>query len=193
MQLVRAHEATAVPWKNGKGVTTELAVWPPGSGFDRDDFRWRLSAARVDTDGPFSRFDGCDRVLVVTTGAGLVLDHGGAAPAASIGRLQPHAFAGEWRTTAKLVDGPVVDFNLIRRRDVPGELAVFAGVDRPWEEPLDHAHVVVHVLRGAVALARAGDTVRLEAGDSAWVQGPQLHQTLRVSAHEAELVIVRLG
>ncbi|MBK6918322.1 MAG: HutD family protein [Deltaproteobacteria bacterium] len=193
MQLLRAHEATQVPWKNGLGVTTELAVWPRGSSFDRDDFRWRLSAAAVEADGPFSRFDGCDRVLVVTAGAGLVLDHGGAAPAATIGRLQPHAFAGEWTTTAQLVDGAVVDFNLIHRRDVPAELAVFAGDDRPVEEDLAHAHVFVHLLRGSVGLSLAGATAQLDAGDSAWMQGARGSQRLRLCPRDAEWLIVRIG
>ena len=36
-QVVRRGEATATRWKNGGGVTHELAVWPDGadlSGFD---------------------------------------------------------------------------------------------------------------------------------------------------------------
>ena len=51
-----------MPWKNGGGETAEIAVSPPGAALD--DFDWRLSMARVETDGPFSAFPGIDRTLV---------------------------------------------------------------------------------------------------------------------------------
>ncbi|MFN9927385.1 MAG: HutD family protein, partial [Phenylobacterium sp.] len=59
--LLRAADRLAVPWKNGGGITRELAVWPPGASFD--DFVWRVSMAEVHQDGPFSSFPGVDRIL----------------------------------------------------------------------------------------------------------------------------------
>ncbi len=56
----------AVPWKNGGGVTEEIAVYPSDAGFD--DFAWRISMARVGQGGPFSRFPGVDRTLAVLEG-----------------------------------------------------------------------------------------------------------------------------
>ncbi|ESQ84085.1 hypothetical protein AEAC466_10085 [Asticcacaulis sp. AC466] len=56
----------AVPWKNGGGVTREIAVFPDGAGMD--DFLWRVSMADVTQAGPFSRFDGIDRHLTILAG-----------------------------------------------------------------------------------------------------------------------------
>ena len=53
-----------MPWKNGGGVTSELARSPQA-----DEFDWRLSVAEVATDGPFSQFPGIDRLLVLLSGA----------------------------------------------------------------------------------------------------------------------------
>jgi environmental stress-induced protein Ves len=47
-----------MPWKNGGGETTEIAVFPDGAGLS--DFDWRVSMARVDGDGPFSSFPGIE-------------------------------------------------------------------------------------------------------------------------------------
>ena len=59
-------EHIAVPWKNGGGVTREIAVFPIDAGMD--DFLWRISMAEVTEAGPFSRFDGIDRHLTVLEG-----------------------------------------------------------------------------------------------------------------------------
>ena len=59
------------PWKNGAGLTREIAVARNAAtecGFD-----WRLSVAEVARDAPFSAFPGVDRCIVLLRGAGLQL------------------------------------------------------------------------------------------------------------------------
>ena len=68
MRLVRRADLTPRPWKNGGGVTREIAAHPPEAGLD--GFDWRLSMADVASDGPFSAFPGIDRTLTVIEGAG---------------------------------------------------------------------------------------------------------------------------
>src|SRR5690606_15272177 len=63
---------SALPWKNGGGSTTTIAVGPPEAGFD--DFDWRVSLATISEDGPFSRFPGVDRTLALVDGHGMTLD-----------------------------------------------------------------------------------------------------------------------
>ena len=75
LTVLRAGDRKAVPWKNGGGVTREIAAWPPGSGFD--DFAWRVSMAEVREDGPFSNFAGVDRILTVLEGAMRLTIEGG--------------------------------------------------------------------------------------------------------------------
>ncbi|HKX45833.1 MAG TPA: HutD family protein, partial [Planctomycetota bacterium] len=40
-----AADAREVRWKNGRGVSREVAVWPEGSAFERGDFGWRVALA----------------------------------------------------------------------------------------------------------------------------------------------------
>lgn len=87
-RLLRADERTAQPWRNGAGLTRDVAVDRPG-----DAFGWRVSIATIDRDTPFSAFPGYDRTLLQIAGGPLLL----ALPVRSV-FLRPGehvAFAGE--------------------------------------------------------------------------------------------------
>lgn len=108
-------EIAAQPWKNGAGLTRELAVEPRGAGVD--DFDWRISIAEVDRDAPFSAFAGIDRCITLLRGAGMRLasadggvDHRLAQP------LTPFAFDGDIALDATLLGGACSDFNVMARR-----------------------------------------------------------------------------
>ena len=113
MRLLPAADRVATPWKNGGGVTREIAAFPPGAGMD--GFGWRVSLADVAADGPFSTFPGVDRVLTVIEGAGLVLDVEDEVVTLDAAS-PPLAFAGEAKVTARLTGGPIGDLNLMVRR-----------------------------------------------------------------------------
>lgn len=104
----------ARPWKNGAGHTREIAVAPADAGIDH--FDWRLSVAEVADDGPFSRFAGVDRQIVLWRGAGMRL-HDGAGLDHRLDRPGvPFAFPGEAAVQAALIDGPTRDVNVMTRR-----------------------------------------------------------------------------
>jgi len=106
MRLITSDQFATQAWKNGGGVTHEIAR------ADRDGrLLWRLSIAEVTSDGPFSAFPGLTRILTVIEGAGLYLD----TPDGRLDALPlaPVRFSGELPITSRLIGGPVRDFNLI--------------------------------------------------------------------------------
>jgi environmental stress-induced protein Ves len=112
--LVHLSDVAPVPWRNGGGVTRELAVSPA-----QGDWHWRMSVAEVDGSGPFSRFEGIDRWFAVLEGAGVRLDVQGEVKreAHRITRNSaPFYFDGGAPTHCTLVDGRTQDFNLMVRR-----------------------------------------------------------------------------
>ncbi|MBU2064475.1 MAG: HutD family protein, partial [Gammaproteobacteria bacterium] len=115
IRIIDSSTARQLPWKNGKGVTLELAIAPTDAGLD--DFDWRISSARVESAGPFSHYPGIDRSLGLLSGAGLRLN----LPEQISLELDSHtpvvAFPGELDVQAELLDGPVQDFNLMSRRN----------------------------------------------------------------------------
>jgi uncharacterized protein len=111
MRVIRPAEYRAMPWKNGGGVTTEICVSPPLGAFD-----WRVSIATVNADGPFSTFAGYERHIMTLSGEGMVLDIGGRGKFA-LKPLRPFSFSGDAQVHGSLLNGTVLDFNLMVRRD----------------------------------------------------------------------------
>ncbi len=111
--ILRAGSRVAQPWRNGGGITFPVAVEPAeadaGGAFD-----WRVSIAEIATDGGFSEFAGVDRQITIMAGAGLDLTIDGVATALRPGVVVP--FRGESTVSARLVDGPTLDLNLMTTR-----------------------------------------------------------------------------
>ncbi len=124
LTLIRGADLVASPWKNGGGVTREVAAFPAGAALDA--FVWRVSVADVARAGPFSRFAGIDRTLALLSGAGMLLDEADGVTHALREPLDIARFAGETAIDARLVDGATRDFNLmVRRGAATGEVDVW--------------------------------------------------------------------
>ena len=147
----------AEPWKNGGGRTRTVATWPAGAGLS--DFDARVSVATIAASGPFSRFPGIDRQIVLLSGGGVRLsgpgiDHHLDTP------LAPFAFAGEAEVAATVLGGPSEDFNVMVRRG-------------RWRARVEVLRTARHWPGGAggVLLAWRGDwTVLGDAADAAPVR-----------------------
>jgi len=163
--LLAAAAYRAMPWRNGLGTTVEIAIEP---GLD-DRFRWRLSIADVAQSGPFSSFDGYDRVIAVIAGAGMRLAVAGRRPVLIDRDSAPHAFPGDAQTDCALIDGPIRDFNLIfDRATVAGSVAVLKA---PQSIALAGGIALLHAWVGSLQVDAGtkgswcvpeGDTLRLD-------------------------------
>jgi len=111
-QLLRYDHYRLMPWKNGAGMTREILRFPP----DEADFQWRLSMADVAQSGAFSFYPGYQRLLSVLRGSGMTLCID-AAPPVTLHAFDTQMFSGDSRVDSALIDGPLLDFNLIYRPD----------------------------------------------------------------------------
>lgn len=105
-----------MPWKNGRGMTTEIAIHPPNADLTELPFDWRVSMADVKEDGDFSRFPGYDRTILVAEGTGMELDFDSAPSERLAGVGASAGFSGDWQTRCHLIDGQVRDFNVMSAR-----------------------------------------------------------------------------
>jgi len=111
--ILRAAERAALPWKNGGGLTREVAVHPPQSGLG--NFDWRVSLAEVRRGGPFSSFPGVDRHMAVISGR-LELSISGRDTLSLSSDTAPVSFPGEVAVYAEPRPEPVTDLNIMTRR-----------------------------------------------------------------------------
>ncbi|MGW2049439.1 HutD/Ves family protein [Streptomyces sp. NPDC001858] len=164
--LLPAADRAAVAWKNGGGVTRELAVSPAGAGMA--DFAWRVSLAEVAADGPFSAFPEVERTLTLVEGAGMDLTLGGRRRLVDT-RYAPQDFPGDVPTDCRLLDGPVVNLNVMWRRGAPAP--------------------TVAVVRGRLALRAAHALiVSLEADADVDVEAGEGGRGVRLGRHDAVLL-----
>ncbi|MFE1177541.1 HutD family protein [Streptomyces sp. NPDC058773] len=180
MRILRADGRPAMPWSNGGGVTREVAVHPPGAGWDT--FAWRVSLADVTRDGPYSPLPGVRRILTVVDGAGLELTVDGTTRLLP-DRCRPFAFPGAAATGSRLLDGPVVNLNVMLREgraDATVEMVRGRRTVEPVRRPDGGAGdaegpeaVLVVAVEGETGLLTAGrPAVRLARFDAALLAGP---------------------
>lgn len=169
MRILRPADCKVMPWKDGGGTTTEIAVAPHGASV-ATGFDWRISMADVASDGPFSLFPGYDRHLCVISGHGLRVT--GLADAAV--QLTPESaaitFPGELPIEAQPRGGPIRDFNLIVRRSFGRGVLTRVPVEWPLDYRASADVVMIHLLSGLLSATCGpllpGQTLELAHGEA---------------------------
>ncbi|MDP5228173.1 MULTISPECIES: HutD family protein [Arthrobacter] len=109
MEIIRFAGIRPEPWRNGGGVTREIARHPLTGEWD-----WRVSIAEVGTAGAFSTFAGMERVISVIDGELLLLTVDGVEHAME--KYRPFRFSGDAESGSALPMGDIRDLNVIARR-----------------------------------------------------------------------------
>ena len=181
------------PWKNGAGLTREIAVAPRGAG--HAGFDWRVSLAEVASNAAFSAFPGIDRCITLLRGAGMRLasvdgsvDHRLDQP------LVPFRFSGDLALNATLLAGACSDFNVMTRRGA-------------WRAEVSVVRAACELEKpDALLLLAIAGSWQIDAGatdhDAAWCLGPDEALLWRadcsalwaapIAAHNHALLQVRL-
>ena len=120
IELIKTSSYQLGPWKNGKGLTRQVAISPANATILENNFLWRISSAEVRQADSFSPYPDCDRKLVVWTGQGLLLNRKSLLPNSVI------SFSGEELIHCNPIgQTPVVDFGIIyKKKYIRAELEV---------------------------------------------------------------------
>lgn len=168
IRVLRAADHRRMRWKNGKGETVEIALHPPSAGLD--DFEWRVSMARVETDGPFSVFPGIDRTLSILDGEGFELTVEDDPAIVLTRETSPHFFRADKATQARLIAGPVTDLNVMVRRSAWCHAVSRLDLAVPARLDMESGICLLLVASGRVALERKGERLELGVDDCAMTQ-----------------------
>ncbi|MFJ6028053.1 HutD family protein [Pseudarthrobacter sp. NPDC092424] len=116
MEIIRYADLKAEPWRNGGGVTREIArgvADDGGTAGSSAAWDWRVSIAEVGKAGEFSAFPGMERVLTVIDGELFLLTVDGVEH--PLEKFRPFRFSGGAATAGALPTGDVRDLNVITR------------------------------------------------------------------------------
>jgi len=130
-------------WKNGQGLTRELAR-SPGS-----DLLWRVSSAFVKSSGPFSVYEGYDRVICLLDGGPIVISHSDGKKK-TLNSLVAYKFNGDLKTEA-IITSAVVDLNVFLKRGRTKGMIYTAVISQgeEYQFPISANEHFVLCLRGA--------------------------------------------
>jgi uncharacterized protein len=106
-QIIPSFSYKQMAWKNGGGLTQEVCRYPK----EQDPFHWRISMATINQDGEFSLFNGYQRIITILKGEGIRLQQAQAEKI--IHHRDVFSFPGDEAIHCQLVNGPVIDLNLI--------------------------------------------------------------------------------
>ncbi len=178
MRIVRAADYRRMPWKNGGGSTTEVAIAPATSTLD--NFDWRISMAHVATPGPFSRFPDIDRTLAVIEGAGIHITVDGATVMLEQSSA-PHFFPGDVDTSATLIDGPIDDLNVMSNRTRYRHRMTRHRLTETTTLPLDADTVVIMPRGGDIEIEEVATPIG--DGDTGLIDRPIIEHVNACTVH----------
>lgn len=160
MRIIRQEALREGRWRNGLGVSWDIASDPP----ETESFSWRFAIARIDDDVPFSSYPEVDRIFTLIEGAGLDLDFDDR-PSLVVHRLfVPHFYPCDVKTFCRLRAGPCRALNLFMRR----------GAWRASVDVLSSAAEIAHdgpILIFALDGDSAVNGAMLKPGDAAIAEG----------------------
>ena len=179
MEIIRYAELRSEPWRNGGGVTRELASHPQAASAQDGAWDWRVSIAELTKAGDFSPFPGMERVLTVIEGELLLLTVDGEEH--PLEKYRPFRFSGEAAAHGALPTGDIRDLNVITRN------GAFKGYTSIIELSKKRAHPVFGGQFG-ILLQGQGTVSRGTAGDPAPDAGSPVGPPAVTSESEPERV-----
>ena len=166
MEIIRFAELRSEPWRNGGGVTRELASHPKAASAQDGAWDWRVSIADLTKAGDFSAFPGMERVLTVVDGELLLLTVDGAEH--PLEKYRPFRFSGEAAAHGALPTGDIRNLNVITRADSFKGFTSIIELSKKRAHPVFEGQLAV-LLQGqaTVSPGAAEVTENAEDGDTA--------------------------
>ncbi|CAF1009393.1 unnamed protein product [Rotaria sordida] len=194
MMLLRANEHKQMVWKNGGGITSEIARVPNN---EHEDFDWRLSIAQVKPPGgPFSIFPGIDRTLCVMSQHELylMLNNNSDDMIYLNQDSLPYSFPGELSITCQLHSETLTDFNVMTRRtkfrhDV--ERVKMTAKQEKTINVLDNTNEIVFIVVGQGQVV-TNNGIQMIKHDALRIDQHPLNIQISAATDDTQLYIVRL-
>ena len=176
-----------MPWRNGGGETSEIAIFPAAASLD--DFIWRISSATVRQSGLFSQFPGIDRTLCVVEGEGIDL----AFPDAITAKLDlssvPYRFAGELYVKGTVVAPGIIDFNAMTRRNAARHTVARRHIVAETDIAVPGDFLLVYTLQMPL-VARCGVMSYALARGDALLVADAVGQTLSLATQTPGIILI---
>ncbi|MET4622233.1 environmental stress-induced protein Ves [Arthrobacter sp. 2762] len=179
MEIIRFADIHPEPWRNGGGVTRELASHPKVASAQDGAWDWRVSIADVSKAGDFSNFPGMERVITIIDGELLLLTVDGEEH--PLEKYRPFRFSGEAASSATLPTGDIRDLNVIARASAFKGYTSIVEISKKRAHPVFEGQLAV-LLEGKATVAPGADPEEESDGASA---APSVAEPVELNRYDA--------
>ncbi|WP_024818197.1 HutD/Ves family protein [Arthrobacter sp. 31Y] len=179
MEIIRFADVRPEPWRNGGGVTRELASHPKAASAQDGAWDWRVSIADVAKAGEFSTFPGMERVITIIDGELLLLTVDGAEH--PLEKYRPFRFSGEAASSATLPTGDIRDLNVIARAGAFKGYTSIVEISKKRAHPVFEGQLAV-LLEGKATVAPGAAADEESDADS---PAPSVGEPVELSRYDA--------
>ncbi|UXM91153.1 HutD family protein [Paenarthrobacter sp. JL.01a] len=165
MEIIRFADVRPEPWRNGGGVTREIASHPQAASAQDGAWDWRVSIADVSTAGDFSVFPGMERVITIIDGELLLLTVDGSEH--PLEKYRPFRFPGEAASSATLPTGDIRDLNVIAREGAFKGYTSIVEISKKRPHPVFEGQLAVLLEGKATVAPRAPVEEESDGGEAA--------------------------
>ncbi len=183
LRIIRQSEFIEGRWRNGQGVSWEIASHKE---IGAADFSWRFAKARIDNDVPFSIYPGMDRIFMMLDGGGMDLEFESGRVLHVHKKFVPHEFSCDVPLVCKLRGGPSMDLNLFAARGEWRADSDVEVVDGIRQFNFQNRITLIYALEGSFTFAGHA----LGVGDAAIIEGKA---TIECGGENAKLFIGKLS
>ena len=170
-QIIASENFQPKRWSGG--TTTELFIFPPTADYEKRNFQFRLSTAKVETEkSDFTSLPGISRKLMILFGK-IAINHEGHY-SRQLDKYDLDEFEGDWKTSSV---GKCTDFNLMMTGKTSGELSAMAIKEKQHisyniKENCDW--LFMYLYSGKVSIEINHKTAILNKGDLLVVNNPPI-------------------
>src|SRR6478609_4279767 len=169
MQIIRFADLKPQPWRNGGGVTRELASHSGGASAgtaasEDGAWDWRVSIADVTSAGEYSPFPGMERVLTVVEGELLLLAVDGTEH--PLEKYRPFRFPGSAASSSALPTWNVRNLNVIAREGAFKAYTSIIELSKKRAHPVFEGQLGILLQGQAKVSDSAGDPLELGRYDA---------------------------
>ncbi len=186
---ISAQDFKTTTWSGG--TTTELFIYPATANYQKRDFDFRISTAKVEVEqSDFTSLPGYSRKLMVLEGA-VTLNHEGH-HSKKLYKFEVDEFEGDWKTTSK---GRCVDFNLMTKAGINGSISgqvLIEGNTLKKELDIKDQWFFLYLLTGKLELSLNANTVIVNKGDCVMIENESNVRLVLSVQSNCELVIAEI-
>ena len=178
------------------GTTTQLLIYPESGDYGKENFKWRVSTARVEAqESTFTNLPGISRIIMILKGC-LKLEHE-KHHSVELKPYETDSFEGDWVTKGV---GKVTDFNLMMGDGVKGELGYIKITSFQKHEILiadnnkwfDNSTQFYYCPYGNMRIMISEVEYRLNSGDIMYITGKKNEIMLEfLNDCEDDIIVVR--